>query len=407
MHFPSSASTPSTKTAAVVSAQRVLWNGPLFGRLTKAGRSFLLRNGWDDIGSASIGSTFDLSRFGGVGNHDKTRTDWDNAPIAFAWPSKSGPQLSTDQDHPALVRPLPAHMTEVIDDKVYLQNLLENISGTEIMPPSMSVSSQEVVEAAKDDNDNNTLYFVKHRYGVQGRAVHVHTKQSLVEWYRKSKNTSDFVIQKEVEPALDETGKKFALRAHVLFFNSKVATSGEEDGANTFVAAIHKDVICHTHTSPYTRDAGNRSAHVSNAVAGAKKRRKKEKARQSTQDGIAPCATPSPCLISQLPETHPACKSFEQIKDCISVLSTAYIHYLLLSHPTISPSVTAFALVGADLLMSSEGAIKLCEVNSHPSLGWGTMSDVPVCVYSRLIEDTLSVLLLGNDWDETGFVALN
>ena len=52
------------------------------------------------------------------------------------------------------------------------------------------------------------------------------------------------------------------------------------------------------------------------------------------------------------------------------------------------------------------GNVKLCEVNSHPALGWGTTSKVPSKVFSNLIEETLSILLLNGNEKETGFDAL-
>ena len=41
---------------------------------------------------------------------------------------------------------------------------------------------------------------------------------------------------------------------------------------------------------------------------------------------------------------------------------------------SIAPETTCFALLGSDLIIDEMGNIKLCECNSHPALGWGTMS---------------------------------
>ena len=58
-------------------------------------------------------------------------------------------------------------------------------------------------------------------------------------------------------------------------------------------------------------------------------------------------------------------------------------------------NTTCFALLGTDLIVDSEGNIQVCEVNSHPALGWGTMSKVPSPVFSDLVDQTLDVLLGG------------
>lgn len=106
----------------------------------------------------------------------------------------------------------------------------------------------------------------------------------------------------------------------------------------------------------------------------------------------------SPCLLSELPRSHPASGCFPQIKHVISIFTNFFIRHLLSTRPIIHPSVTCFALMGVDLVMSSDGIIKLCEVNNHPALGWGTMSDVPTSIYARLVEDTycLSFCSIGN-----------
>ena len=66
----------------------------------------------------------------------------------------------------------------------------------------------------------------------------------------------------------------------------------------------------------------------------------------------------------------------------------------------ISPNTTCFALLGIDFMIDEFGNIKVCQVNSHPALGWGTMSNVPSSVFRNLIEDTLLLLLKGDKDDE-------
>jgi len=69
----------------------------------------------------------------------------------------------------------------------------------------------------------------------------------------------------------------------------------------------------------------------------------------------------------------------------------------------IAPESTCFALWGADLLLDTHAEIQLCEVNSHPALGWGTMSKVPSHFFSELVQDILSILLYGHDEHKSHF----
>lgn len=73
----------------------------------------------------------------------------------------------------------------------------------------------------------------------------------------------------------------------------------------------------------------------------------------------------------------------------------------------ISPTnLTCFALMGLDYLVSRDGNIKLCEVNTHPALEWGSMLSVDTHIYNRLIKETLQILLLNKALKETGFNTL-
>ena len=53
-----------------------------------------------------------------------------------------------------------------------------------------------------------------------------------------------------------------------------------------------------------------------------------------------------------------------------------------------------------DFMIDEFGNIKVCQVNLHPALGWGTMSNVPSSVFRNLIEDALLLLLKGDRDDE-------
>jgi len=60
--------------------------------------------------------------------------------------------------------------------------------------------------------------------------------------------------------------------------------------------------------------------------------------------------------------------------------------------------------LGLDHVMDSRGSIKLVEVNVYPALGWGSMKHVNYdVVYRKLVEDVLSIIVLGHDIVSTDF----
>lgn len=68
-------------------------------------------------------------------------------------------------------------------------------------------------------------------------------------------NVQDFVIQEEVLPTLDDTKRKFVLRAHVLIYHS---------GRSQPEFALHQDVICLSHATPYeSNPKACKSSHIS------------------------------------------------------------------------------------------------------------------------------------------------
>jgi hypothetical protein len=86
---------------------RVLWKGPLFGRLSKFGQDFLVQKcGWSILdGEPCITQT--------------TR-------LKFVWPSKSGPQFAMGGTQAACIRPYPKHVTDLLDDKLSSTLLFKN-----------------------------------------------------------------------------------------------------------------------------------------------------------------------------------------------------------------------------------------------------------------------------------------
>ena len=229
-----------------------------------------------------------------------------------------------------------------------------------------------------DAKDDDKLYFVKHRYGVKGKSVYVYNKTQLQDWWERSAtNREDFVIQEEVQTALDEEGRKFVLRCHVLVYQRTT-------GGGPLRAFLHGDVITMTHAVPYSRTSSSKAVHVSQAG----KRRGHH---------------PKPRLVTDLDPDHPAHGSLEALAEACRIL----VVRAPFPPPTAAGGLTCFALLGLDCLVVEDGRrIVVCEANSHPALGWGTMSDVDGSVFRKLIEDTLAILLLGRSPDDTGFIAL-
>ena len=108
---------------------------------------------------------------------------------------------------------------------------------------------------------------------------------------------------------------------------------------------------------------------------------------------------PPPQLLHHLDPTHPAKNSFEAILENTATLirATWKDAFPRPGQHGVEEDVTCFALLGSDYLISSEGEVKLCEVNVHPALNWGTMREVDSHIFARLVEDSLDIV-----FDESG-----
>jgi hypothetical protein len=328
------------RTTSTTTGACILWNGSLFGRLSKSGKDYLLRKGFRQQSQP--------------GTRER---------LAFVWPSKSGPQFETTDTTAPTVRPYPKHVTDLVDDKIRLAELFQSV--TEIVPKTIVSPKQASA---------NAHYFVKHRYGAQGKSVYYYSRRELIDWWEHSKNRQDFVIQQEIVPVLWKN-RKFVLRAHILLF--------QRAHNKTHAAFLHEHVICQHHASEY--NSGLKSAQISHSGARLKKH-------------------PSPVLIQDLDPSHPAAAAWDKIVSVSQVLVSLF--FTQQQQLKLADEATCFALLGVDLLMDDQENIKICEVNTHPALGWGTMARVPPHVFTKLVEDTLSVLVFRNDSDSNGFQVL-
>ena len=59
-----------------------------------------------------------------------------------------------------------------------------------------------------------------------------------------------------------------------------------------------------------------------------------------------------------------------------------------------APGATLYGVYAYDIALDSQGAPKLLEINSHPAIADGTMAAVPSSVYTRLVTDVLSLVVL-------------
>jgi hypothetical protein len=355
--------TPTTRLQAypfpktMVQGQRLFWEGPLFGRLTKAGREHLIRHGFCSIPPSDVEA--------GRGCCER---------LSFVWPNKSGPQWEVDDATAAYIRPFPKRgATDLLDDKIELSRIFQ---GTDTVLPRFISTPDEAVQ--------DSLYFVKHRHGAQGKSVYVFNQHELKDWWLKAKNRHDFLIQEEIVPVL-YNDYKFVLRAHILLFQRN--NDGNNDGS--LVALLHREIICQMHSVPYYQSDGSPTKNAAwISQAGGKK-------------------LPEPLLLDNLDPSHPAARAFPEIEACSQNFAATIAPMFSKFRNSMSPETTCFALLGGDIVLQEDGTAKMCEVNSHPALGWGTMSKVPKNVFDSLIEDSLSILMVGDAAiEDTGYQRL-
>jgi hypothetical protein len=398
-----------------VPGEKILWEGPLFGRLTKQGKAHLLRHGWIEQLQHQHQSN-DINQNHNHGAVSTTTAFFTEAPttpttkmnisrLALIWPNKSGPDFELTDATAAHIRPYPTHFTDVLDDKVHMAGLLllpknaERATSNDLLP-----RHNTCIQDAHPDK----LYFVKHRHGARGKSVYVMNYKELLDWWKRTsnKNAHNFVIQEEVLPQTHQ-GRKFVMRSHILLYHTSNKNSGNIGDGFTpqhpsdvlFHFHIFDNVIVHHHAAVYERhNTGNRASHISQAG-------KKH---------------PSPLLLHELPRDHPAADIYPQIKSASQHVIDAYKGWfqdlLFEKHSTdivtqaslIAPETTCFALLGLDWLLQSPtqtstttchssvdgGPLKLCEINSHPALGWGSMAKVQSHIFAELVEQTLDMLLL-------------
>lgn len=395
--FAATKRTPSLPAAAM--GNRVWWNGPFFGRLLPSAKRDLEQKwGWRRI-------VLDND----TGKNDPLQQHHPIGRLALAWPHKSGPQWDLDDEQGPHIRPYPIYLTNLLDDKVHLAQLV-SASSSCLAPPCIDSPDQ-----AQDD----VLYFVKHRHGAQGKSVCVYDKEELQEWWERasSKNNNnnnngrqDFVIQQEIKPCLYRECK-FVLRSHILMVHRRREYGGPEEPATRedhdvspnndkpppvveSACYLHETVICQQHAAPY-------KGHEKRENNDNKSKNNNNLASQISQAGNNKRKLPVPQLLDELDVDHPARDIRDQMRAVSQQLvSLASPKFDAACHSEImAPQTTCFALLGNDWIMDEQGNLQLCEVNTHPALGWGTMSKVPNSVFKDLSRQVLEVLIEGDSDD--------
>jgi hypothetical protein len=230
--------------------------------------------------------------------------------------------------------------------------LLAHSSGTE--PPLPAATSP------------GALYFAKHRLGVKGRAVHPMREAALLAWLHGEEPAKlrDYVVQAEVAPPALWEGRKFTVRCHAL-----IALCPPP---NELAAWLHRDVIILPHAKLHEFNGADRAVHVSQAGRN----------------------HPQPTLSSEVPTAHPAaaCRLWPRLLELITRCLASCLCELL--PPSRCSTSTLYSLMAFDLALDANGRPFVLEVNSHPAIGDGSMSAVDTGVYTRLVADVTSLLVL-------------
>ena len=305
---------------------------------------------------------------------------WHEVPVneeafipAFAWTTKKAADFPSTGENLPLVRPLPQTCTQVVDDKHLLARLVAGHSGLQRSSPATRTDLSGLLDELVQNDDSGASsiaqqrWFVKHRHGVKGTAVQVMQTATLRSWLETRLATasagSDFVVQREVAPPAIWEGRKFAVRCHAL-----VAARGHSPPA----AWLHRDVLVLPHAVVYDPSSDEPAVHIS----------------QSGKHH------PPPVLATEVPPAHPAAQTslWPRLRCLVG-------HCLSAAHGSLIPSTrcevsTLYSLLACDVALRDDGTPYLLEVNSHCAIADGTMSAVDADVYTRLVADVASLIVL-------------
>jgi len=265
-----------------------------------------------------------------------------------------------------LLRPFPQSFTDRLDDKGELIAHLRAAGLEELQPPTWAAEDflRQPDEAAGEHAVaalEKELWFLKHNRGVKGNGVHafnsaIALRRKLEELGQKGRRT--FVVQRGVAPPSLRGNRKWMLRVHALLHVAP--------GVGLSRAFCHKDMILVEHGHVYTPDHNVRAAHISSAGQ--------------------PKYWPRPTLLD-CEETA------EQVRGLVARTFAAVWRHLPTA-PLSPPEAELCQMFGFDFAADADGRMWLLEVNSYPAIASGTMDHVEPQVYTSLVRDVLSLVVL-------------
>lgn len=149
---------------------------------------------------------------------------------------------------------------------------------------------------------------------------------------------------------------EFVLRVHVIV------------NVAPFCVYMHEDVIVIKHAVAYELGSRDAAAHISSKGS----------------------SHPKPVLLASLPALH--AQVLPQIQQLVTGTVCAVTSEL--QPVQTDPATVLYHLFGFDCIVDTSSRVLLLEVNSYPAIASGTMAGVDVAVYTRLMHDMLTLLVL-------------
>ena len=171
---------------AVLPVDKIFWHGrhatfgfssPL-GKLPRSALRLLITLGWREVDRSDAG-----------------------AVPALCWTTRRAADFPSVGENLPLVRMLPQACSAFVDDKVFLAETLA-ASGVQGVCPPTYTDLTALRELLADDGamDDASLWFVKHRHGVKGKAVTPMHSPALRAWLGRHADARDFAVQAAVAP---------------------------------------------------------------------------------------------------------------------------------------------------------------------------------------------------------------
>eukprot|EP00811_Abedinium_folium_P002156 NODE_11977_length_1254_cov_2.219166.p1 GENE.NODE_11977_length_1254_cov_2.219166~~NODE_11977_length_1254_cov_2.219166.p1 ORF type:complete len:370 (-),score=91.48 NODE_11977_length_1254_cov_2.219166:61-1170(-) len=291
------------------------------------------------------------------------RVDEDDARVVpvFYWATRRASDFPSSPRTLPRVRPFPQAFTQHLNDKAAIARHLTTAKQAHIHPLTLAVEDFLEVSASLEPNgaaeEEGQLWFLKHRWGVQGKAVYPFMgARAVVRRLEEMSPASwhDFIVQRAVTPPALRDGRKWALRVHALLH-------GTADGALRLYC--HRAMITLPHGCLYTPCADHRAAHISSA-----------------------------CKSHELPPPF-LCEDADVVAQVMDLTARAFAAVWCLA-PHAPPNSELCQVFGLDFVADASGRVWLIEVNDYPAIGNGTMSHVAPVIYANLVRDVLRLVVL-------------